>query len=469
MAKRLFELQTTPAEGRHEGAEAAIVAAAADPGRSDTSALSLALGGQAEVLAVLYEIGNELTSILDLSDLLQAIGERVKRLVDYDLFSVMLVNAETQRLEHAVSLRYDERIYLRTTLALGEGLCGTAALEGKVVRVNCVACDPRYVRCESGLAVNSELVVPLIFRDRVLGVLDLESLQPGAFSEQDEVILTLLASTVAIALENARLYDQLRQAEQRRTEDLERARLVQQVLLPKAMPQIPGLDVAALYLPAQELGGDFYDFLPSGDGRLAVAVGDVAGKGSAAALLGSLGIGILREHAVHHLSEPAQLLGDLNSHLQVAGENSRFIAMVFGVFDPGTRVLTLANAGFPQPLLVRRNHVTPLEVTGVPLGLFSDTAYQPLSVRLEPGDAIVFCSDGVHEQTNDSDEEFGLQQLMEKLAETSESDCAAFIAANIVRAVEQHAGGAAACLDCRDDRTIVVLRVQEEESSGCAI
>lgn len=441
----------------------------ADSGANTAKAVYSALDGQSEVLTVLYEIGNELTSILDLSDLLHAVGERVKRLVDYDLFSVMLLNNETQRLEHAVSLRYDERIQLRTTLALGQGLCGTAALERKVIRVNCVACDPRYVRCESGLAVKSELVVPLIFRERVLGVLDLESLKPGAFSEQDEAILTMLASTVAVALENARLYDQLRQAEQRRKEDLERARVVQQVLLPKAMPQIPGLGLAALYLPAQELGGDFYDFLPYGDGRIAVAVGDVAGKGSAAALLGSLGIGILREHAVHHLSDPAQLLADLNSHLQVAGENSRFIAMVFGVFNPSTRGLSLANAGFPQPLLVRRNCVTPLDVAGVPLGLFADAAYQPLSIQLEPGDAIVFCSDGVHEQTNDSGEEFGLQQLMAALAQTVESDSAASIAANVLRAVEEHSGGASECQECRDDRTIVVLRISEDLPSGAAI
>jgi sigma-B regulation protein RsbU (phosphoserine phosphatase) len=341
-------------------------------------------------------------------------------------------------------------------------LCGTAALERRAIRVNRVACDPRYVRCESGLAVESELVVPLIFQDRVLGVLDLESLHPDAFSEHHEQMLTLLAPTVAIALENARLYNELRRNEQRRKEDLDRARLVQQLLLPKAAPQYPELEVAVSYLPALELGGDFYDFLPYADGRLAIAVGDVAGKGSSAALLATLGIGILREHTVHQVSNPADLLADLNCHLLIAGETGRFIAMAFAVFDPATQELSVANAGFPPPILLRKRRATPIQVTGVPLGLLPDSTYEPARVQLEAGDAVVFCSDGIHEQTNSLDEEFGLDRLLSRLAEAGVCDSADSIASQVSRAIEEHAGEATACQDCKDDRTIVVLRFDGE-------
>ncbi|MBZ5497422.1 MAG: SpoIIE family protein phosphatase [Acidobacteriia bacterium] len=421
--------------------------------------LSSALIEQARILALLHDIGKELTSILDFEALLRAVGERVKRLVDYDLFSVMLLNPETRRLEHALSLCYDERIQLRATLALGEGLCGTAALERQPIRVDRVEFDPRYIRCEGSPLVESELVIPLIVKDRLLGVLDLESIEPCAFTEDHEQMLATLASTVAIALENARLYDQLRRAEQRRTEDLERAREVQQLLLPKEMPRLHGIDIAVLYLPAQELGGDFYDLLPYGEGRLAIAVGDVAGKGPAAALLASLGVGILREHAVHSPSLPAEMLADLNGHLQMPGSNGQFIAMAFGVYDGVRRELCLANAGFPQPFLVRDNRVETVDVAGVPLGLLPDSTYESVCLRLQPGDFVVFCSDGIHEQTNALDEEFGLRRLIAQLGEACASFTAERIAGDIVKAIEVHAGKDGPRSQPRDDRTIVVLRI----------
>jgi len=411
------------------------------------------------VLSLLYDIAGELTQILDLDTLLRKIGGHVRSLVDYDLFNVMLLNKDSGRLESVLSLRFDERIQETHSVALGEGLCGTAALQRQAVRVNQVANDPRYIRCDLGTGIQSELVVPLIVQDRLLGVLNLESLDPGAFTEESEEMLTMLASTVAIALENACLYDQLRRAEQRKTEDLERAREVQQLLLPKTIPQVPGIDISVLYEPAQQLGGDFYDFLLHRDGHLAIAVGDVAGKGSAAALLASLGVGILREHAVHKPSLPAEMLADLNGHLQVPGAKGRFIAMAFGVYSPEKRELILANAGFPQPLLVRdRQRAHPINVVGTPLGLLPESTYDSVSIRLQPGDMVVFCSDGVHEQMNSMDEEFGIERLISSLAARRTWATAQDVAQNIVNSVKEYAGENA-CAECVDDRTIVVFRV----------
>lgn len=419
------------------------------------------LGGQTQILTLLQEIGKELTSILDLDELLRTVGKRVKELVDYDIFNVMLLNDLTQRLEHAFSLQYDQRITLKRTLALGEGLCGTAALERVPIRVNKVSSDPRYVRCEATMYVESELVVPLIAQDRLLGVLDLESLRPNAFSEDHEQMLTTLASTVAIALENARLYDQLRRAEQRRKEDLERAREVQQLLLPSVPPAVPGLDIATHYLPAQELGGDFYDFLPYADGRLAIAVGDVAGKGSAAALLAALGVGILREHAVHSPAPPAEMLADLNGHLQIPGGKGRFIALSLGVYDPATHELTIANAGFPRPLLVRDGNASSVDVTGVPLGILPNSTYESARLRLKPGDIVVFCSDGIHEQTNGFEEEYGIERLLSHLSGASECASAEQIAANIAHSIDEYSRDGASRRRNVDDRTIVILRVTD--------
>ncbi len=414
---------------------------------------------QARILSLLHDIGRELTSILDFEELLRAVGDRVKQLVDYDLFNVMLLNQETQRLQHALSLHYDQRIQIPTTLALGEGLCGNAALERKPIRVNRVRSDTRYIRCMNAPDIESELVVPLIVKDRLLGVLDLECLEPDAFTQDHEQMLTTLAATVAIALENARLYEQLRRTEQRKSEDLERAREVQQLLLPTEMPDLPGIEIAVRYHPAQELGGDFYDFLRYADGRLAIAVGDVAGKGPAAALLAALGVGILREHAVHSPSSPAEMLADLNGHLLMPGGRGRFITMAFAVYHAVRGELTLASAGFPQPLLVRDHCVSRIDIAGIPLGVFPNTLYESVCLRLQPGDVVVFCSDGIHEQTNALEEEFGVERLIARLTDERDCSTADWIAGDIVQAIEEYAGEIPARWEHHDDRTIVVLRV----------
>ncbi len=415
------------------------------------------------ILSLLHEVGQDLASILDFEQLLRAAGERIRRLVSYDMLAVMLLNQETRRLEHAFALRYDQRIHPNTTLAIGEGLCGTAAQLRQPVRVNAVDLDPRYVRCPAGLGVQSELVVPLIAKDRLLGVLDLESLQRDAFTEEHELMLASIAPSLAVALENARLYNELKQAKQRMASDLERARKVQQALLPAEKPGIPGIDVATRYLPALELGGDFYDFLPYGGERLAIAVGDVAGKGSAAALLAALGIGLLREHASHHPCAPEEMLAEINRHLHLAGPDGKFVTLVFAVYDAATRRLCVANAGFPPPLLVRDGNAAPLAVRGVPLGLFPDSIYDPLQLDLQIGDMLVFCSDGIHEQTNALEEEFGFARLISYLARTQKGDSVERIAGDILDATLHHAGEHAGCDECKDDRTVVVIRVTDNK------
>src|SRR5262249_38500726 len=154
------------------------------------------------------------------------------------------------------------------------------------------------------VGVRSELVVPLLLRERLVGVLDLESVTPNAFTAEHERMLTTLGAYIAIALENSRLYQQARENELRLLSDLDTARAIQRQLLPTGARGIPGIDLAAGYAPARELGGDFYDFIPYGEGQLAFALGDVSGKGTAAALYGSLAIGVLREQSSEHRPPP---------------------------------------------------------------------------------------------------------------------------------------------------------------------
>jgi sigma-B regulation protein RsbU (phosphoserine phosphatase) len=417
---------------------------------------------QAQTLALLYEVSREVTSILDREELLSRVAERIKKIVNYDVFSVMLWNEQTQHLESIFASRRGDSLPARTRVPLHKGLTGTAAGERRVLRINDVADDPRYILCESGVSVRSELVVPLMLFDRLVGVLDLESSKPHAFTLEHERMLSTLGSYVAVALENARLYQEARESERRLRSELDTAREIQRQLLPTGAREVPGLDLAAAYVPAHELGGDFYDFLPYGQGRLGFMLGDVSGKGTAAALYGSLAIGTVREIVVDHACEPACMLALLNQRLLGARLDSRFIAMLFAVYDASTRKITLANAGGPYPLLVRDGEVQAIRLEGVPLGLIPGTEYDETTIDVVPGDVLLLASDGILESANAAQEEFGPERLTCLLSAISPGDSAREIAERILAATDGHSGSGTAP---HDDRTLVVLRVTDDSSS----
>jgi len=417
---------------------------------------------QARTLTLLYDVSRELTSILDREELLRRVAQRIKRLVDYHVFSVMLWNEASQHLESVFSQRYEDPHPVRLRMALNEGITGTAAAERRSVRVNDVVNDPRHVSCELGLNTGSELVIPLLLQDRLIGVLDLESAEKNAFTEQHERMLATLGSYIAVALENARLYEEARENQHRLQEDLNTAREIQRQLLPHGAKGIPGLELAAAYVPARELGGDFYDFLPYDQGKLAVALGDVSGKGTAAALYGSLAIGTLRELVVSSTCNPACMLQLLNGRMHGARLDARFIAMLFAVYDAAAHRLTLSNAGGPYPLLVRNGRAQEIRVEGVPLGLFPDTEYEESSIELEPGDLVLFASDGILESENGDQEEFGSQRLHALLAAAHPGISANELSERIISATDDHSGPGS---NPHDDRTLLVLRVSDEATS----
>ena len=194
------------------------------------------------------------------------------------------------------------------------GIGGTCAARRRPIRVPDVELDPRYVRHRHPeVEIRSELAVPLVVNDRLIGVIDLESTVLDAFSEEHEQMLLALAAHAATALENARLHSEVLDHERRLEDDLAMARLIQRGLLPRRPPRIAGLEIGLAYAPAMVLGGDIYDFVHSGNGQLAVAVGDVAGKATPAALYGSLAVGILRGNSVGTRLEPVSLVRHLNS------------------------------------------------------------------------------------------------------------------------------------------------------------
>ena len=262
--------------------------------------------------------------------------------------------------------------------------------------------------------------------------------------------------------ELTRRYDQACENETRLVDDLDIAREVQQQLLPRGTPALPGLDLYAACVPARDLGGDFYDFLPYGGGSLALALGDVSGKGTAAALLGALTTGILRALIVNHPCAPAELLATLNERLNAARLNARFVAMLFAVFDSNAQQLTIANAGNPYPLLVRSGRVEEIPLSGIPLGLMAGTRHEPVSLDLLRGDTVVFVSDGIVECQSSEQEAFGTERLTAVLTSLPSGASAKEISSAILSATDVYSGENSAM---HDDRSLIVLRVTEESSA----
>lgn len=419
----------------------------------DGARLTRNLLQQTQTLSLLHELAREFASILDREKLLERVADRIQRLIHYDVFTVMLWSEESRLLEPQLSVYRDgPRVGTARPAALGEGICGTAAALRQTLRIPNVQLDPRYIECVRDQTMRSELAVPMYVKDRLVGVLDLESGSYDAFTTQHEHAVSTLAASLAIALENARLYGRLQEDERRLAEDLSTAREIQKQLLPKTTPWLPGLQVAFAYRPANHLGGDFYDMRPYGEGRLAIAAGDVSGKATSAALYGSLAIGMLRQYTEDRL-RPGALLRDMNYKLLGLGIDNRFLALALGVYDAGDRSLVLANSGLPHPLLVRDGEVSPIRVVGVPLGLLPDRSYEEEVVLLETGDAVVIATDGIDESHNRQDEEFGTERVQQTVAELA-GGSAREIADGLLAASQEWAGGAEAW----DDSTVVVLK-----------
>lgn len=406
---------------------------------------------QARTLQLLSEISRELSSVLVLNELLRKIGTLTKRLVDYHRFSIMLADEQAQTFNAVLSLKQDERMPEKCTVAFGQGIVGAAASLRQTLVIPDVSQDPRYL-CANP-ETRSEMAVPLIYRDRVIGVVDLESPQPAYFTEEHMRIFSTLAPQIAVAIENARLYERVVRSEARLERDLGRAQEIQMHLMPGASPVIPGLEVGLRFQPARELGGDLYDFLTYGKGRHVLAIGDVSGKGAPAALYGAMASGILRSLAPQRLAAP-DMLKMLNVMLLERKIEGHFITLTYGIWEPKTRSLRLANAGMPLPILVRQGHVRPIRVEGVPLGLLEHMEYQETSLSLEAGDLLALFSDGLHEAANPRHEEFGTRRLEKLLREHAQRPVGEIVDRIFAEVASFEQGRPR-----RDDQTLLLIRV----------
>ncbi len=367
---------------------------------------------QNRTLKTLGRISQEFTSILELEDLLNKIASTIRGLINYDAFSVLLLDESQNFLRHKMSLRYDERVNI-DNVPMGKGITGTAAQSREALRVNDVATDPRYIASHPD--IRSEVAIPLVIRDRILGVMDLESNRIGFFTDDHMRTLSLLAPQIAISVENAQLYAELAARERRLQEDLHVAGELQAVLLPTEAPEISGLDVAIGLRPAREISGDLFDFFEHTDSKythphMVIAFGDSSGKGVAAALYGAVLDGLLRTLAPRRRS-PSELMKALNDALVARKVEARFVTLLIMLWHPHSRQLHIANAGGTPPMICRKDKMIEAAVAGVPLGLFPDREYDEITFQTEPGDTIVLYSDGISDHMSPQGEEYGRKRL----------------------------------------------------------
>jgi len=405
------------------------MAASPRPLFSDSVAVRPVQLDQVEHLLKLQKWAQKITSILDLDELITQIVDDVAAAFCCVEATIYLHDEERGELEmagvHGCTL-HDKGSRLKVGK---EGMVGYVASTGQMRYAPDVRRDPYYIACEE--AALSEVAIPLLVEGRLVGVFAASHHELDAFTREHLRWLQGLCEHVAVAVHNARRFQQERHQRQKMTEEASEARAIQQALLPKSSPYIPGFAVSGLSIPAGAVGGDWYDFISFDDGCWGLVLADVSGKGTAAALLMSATRGMLRSLA-QTCSGPGEVLTKLNRLLVEDFPSGKFVTMLLAVLNPSTRELTFSSAGHLRPLLVDDQGARFLESErGMPLGLGTGE-FSESRVQLSKGSRLVFYSDGITEATDGSDEEYGAERMRDHVlqpgacAETILADVRAF-------------------------------------------
>jgi serine phosphatase RsbU (regulator of sigma subunit) len=365
---------------------------------------------------LLLELSQKISRSLDLQEVLEELLRVLRTAIAYDAAGVFVLNrsvplagrGETNLIAGMVEVGFDEPRGDDPMLRSGKGIIGHVVRTGETVRVDDVRQDPRYV---AGRArTRSELAAPILTESGIVGCLNVESDRERAFSTGDAELLAFFTSAASLSIEKALLHRQVLD-NQRLEDQLRVAREVQAGLLPMGPPRLPGWRLAGRSVPTWAIGGDYFDYVPLGDGRLALVIADVSGKGIPAALIMATFRAGLR-HELRRRPDPAAVAVELNRALLESRDAARFVTTVCGVLDPATGRLDYVNCGHNPPLVLRGDGRTHLLAAGGPaLGLFPETAVEPEGTTLALGDRLVLYTDGVVELADDADVEFGLARL----------------------------------------------------------
>ncbi len=399
----VIDLQSTERDGFDEASRSVLELIASRFSLAiEAARLHQATLRQNRVLRTLSRIAQQFTQILHLDDLLKKVASLIREVIPYDALTILMLEEDGQVLKHYFGVRFDQRVQW-DNIPIGKGIVGAAAKEKKPILVRDTEQDSRYLAMFE--EIRSEAAVPLMVKSEVIGVINLESEDVGAFTPNDLRMLNSLAPQIAIAVENARLYEEVARHKARMETDLAAARVLQQHMLSSVRPEFEGIEIAARNDSAEEVTGDLYDFFPFPGEHLGILIGDVSGKGAAAALYAALAGGILRNLARPDLS-PAELLALANEALLARKVETRYLTALYAQWYPQTSRLVVANAGQPRPIARRDGKVEALPVAGIPLGLLPGSTYEVAEFTMAAGDLLVIVSDGITETMSPSNQEY---------------------------------------------------------------
>jgi len=412
------------------------------------------LRAQLRRLESLYRVNRMLASTLDLRKVLDLVARSAVEVAGAKGCSVRLLDPKSRRLNIKSYYNLSQRYLDKGEVILDQSPIDKAALRGEIVQIPDMVNDPRvlYPKEAEREGIRSGISLGLIAKRKPVGTLHLYTAERREFDANEVQLLRSLADQAAVAIHNAQLYEEA-QAKRRLEREMRVAGAIQAQLLPEAPPELPGFDIAALGLPCSEVGGDFYDFVPTREGKIAIVIADVAGKGMPGALLMASTRAAARAY-LERTCRPREVVERLNVFLSHDTRAGQFVSLFCGVLDPAGKTLAYTNGGHNPPLLIRHRRAIPLEVGGLVLGAEEDESYEEESVSLRKGDRLLFYTDGVTEAHNARGQVFGSERLVSIALRRPRAGAAALLRA-IRGALRRHAGGT----QQSDDITLVVLRV----------
>jgi sigma-B regulation protein RsbU (phosphoserine phosphatase) len=361
-------------------------------------------------LLLLQRVAQRINSILDLELLLEEVVTDVAQTFGYSRSGVLLKDDETNELVIAAVQGWTVNYHIKgDRFKIGEyGIIGQVGQTEELYYAPDVTLDPYYQVSEH--STRSELDIPLKVHGRLIGVFNFQHKEINAFSESRIQLLEALAGHVATAIENARLFDMERKEKDRLARELYEARTVQHSLFPDWRPEISGFEITGVCIPCREVGGDWFDYIPLDEGKLAVVLADVSGKGSGAALLMASTRSILRMFAEKGLP-PGEVLSSVNKILVKDFPSTRFVTLIYAVINPKDKTIIYSNAGHPSPVFAGANDAELLNMeTGFPLGI-KEGIYPEHKIEMKSGSRLLFYSDGISEAMNSSEEEYSEERI----------------------------------------------------------
>ena len=404
-------------------------------------------------LSAMYQLARLLSGKREVQEVLDAAAESASQVMQVKAASIRLLNSDGSELLLKSVCNLSQHYLSKGPVLVAQAELYKQALAGEVVYVEDLATDPRvlYPEFARSEGIASVISTGMLYQGRAIGVIRLYTEQRRRFSQAQVNLLRAIAQLLAVEIENAQLDEQQREG-QRVQRQLAIAADVQRRMLPAQMPNVPGLDIAARYVPSLELSGDFYDFIEM-EGRLGVCVGDVVGKGVAASLLMASVRASLRAYA-QDMYDLDEIMSRVNIAMTRDTLDKEFATLFYGVYDPGTRRLAYANAGHEPPLLARDGQIIPLDVGGMIVGVDPTQKYKKALVTLSVGDMLVIYTDGLMDALNFDQKRFGRQRVYEALQQA-----VSMPAQNAVHHLLWEMRRFVGLNRASDDTTIVVMKI----------